>query len=37
MAGEEFFSVSGLEEGIKDLMNVLDEIDAKACWMLYLY
>lgn len=28
MAGSEFFSISGLEEGIKELINALDEIDS---------
>lgn len=30
MADSEFFSISGFEEGIKELMNALDEIDNKA-------
>lgn len=30
MTDSEFFSISGLEEEIKELINVLDEIDAKA-------
>ena len=30
MADGEFFSISGLEEGIKELTSVLDEIDNKA-------